>query len=130
MIKTGDTCIRVFANVGQINDCIKLLDQKSESISKISKISRYAGNETRFKILYLIYKEKEMCVCDLSDILNISVSAVSQHLRKLKDRNLLEDRKAGQIIFYNINEDCLKILLPIFIHISKNKIKEEIRKII
>lgn len=124
MNKTEETCIRIFADVNQINSCMKLLNETAESISKLSKVLNLAGNETRLKILYLIYKEKKLCVCDLSDILNMNVSAISQHLRKLKDGNILFDSKKGQTIHYRINEDCLDTLLPFFIQISKSKIKE------
>lgn len=124
MNKTEETCIRIFADVNQINSCMKLLNETAESISKLSKVLNLAGNETRLKILYLIYKEKKLCVCDLSDILNMNVSAISQHLRKLKDGNILFDSKKGQTIHYRINEDYLDTLLPFFIQISKSKIKE------
>ena len=126
MNKTESTCTRVCANVNQINACMKLLNETNESISNLSEVLCLAGNETRLRILYLIYKEKEMCVCDMSDILEMSVSAISQHLRKMKDGNVLLDRKEGQTIFYYINEDYLEIILPIFIQISKNKIEEKV----
>lgn len=120
-IKTEESCIRVFADVEKINACIKLLSERAKSINNISKILSLAGNESRLKILYLLYKEKQMCVCDLSDVLHISISAVSQHLRKLKDSNLLLEKKIGQTIFYSINEDFLEIILPVFIQINHNR---------
>ena len=112
-------CIRVFADINQINGCIKLLKKTDGSITRLAKVLNLAGNEVRLKILYLIYKEGQMCVCDLSDVLNMNVPAISQHLRKLKDGNILLDKKVGQIINYLINEDYLEILLPLFIQISK-----------
>jgi len=119
-------CIRVFADINQINGCIELLNKTDGSITRLSKVLNLAGNGVRLKILYLIYKEEQLCVCDLSDILNMNVSAISQHLRKLKDGNILFDRRVGQTIYYSINEDYLDTLLPIFIQISKSKIKEEV----
>lgn len=59
-----------------------------------------AGNEQRLKILYLLHAHHEMCVCDLAEVLEMNDSAVSQHLRKLKDRNLVQPRRNGQTIFY------------------------------
>jgi DNA-binding transcriptional ArsR family regulator len=61
-----------------------------------------AGNLQRLKILYLLHAHKEMCVCDLAEILDITVSAVSQHLRKLKDKNLVRTRREGQTIYYSL----------------------------
>ena len=117
-------CIRVFADINQINGCIELLNKTDGSITRLSKVLNLAGNGVRLKILYLIYKEEQLCVCDLSDILNMNVSAISQHLRKLKDGNILFDRKVGQIINYFINEDYLEILLPLFTQISKQNMPQ------
>ncbi len=61
-----------------------------------------AGNDQRLKILYLLHAHNEMCVCDLAEILELTTSAVSQHLRKLKDRNLVKSRRKGQTIFYSL----------------------------
>ena len=78
-----------------------------------------AGNEVRLKILYLLEEEKELCPCDLSDILGMSIPAISQHLRKLRDSNVIESRKDGQTIYYSIKADHMKILKPFFKHINQ-----------
>ena len=65
------------------------------------------------KILYLLHKEGEMCPCDLSDILEISVGGISQHLRKLKDGGIIKDKKVGQTVFYSIVEDNAHIIQPV-----------------
>jgi DNA-binding transcriptional ArsR family regulator len=77
-----------------------------------------AGNEVRLKIVYLLEEEKELCPCDLADILGMSIPAVSQHLRKLKDGNIVETRKEGQTIYYSLTQENLKILKPFFKHIN------------
>lgn len=61
-----------------------------------------AGNIQRLKILYLLHAHKEMCVCDLAEVLALSDSAASQHLRKLKDKNIVKTRRKGQTIFYSL----------------------------
>ena len=61
-----------------------------------------AGNLQRLKILYLLHAHKEMCVCDLAEVLELTDSAVSQHLRKLKDKNIVKTRRKGQTIFYSL----------------------------
>jgi DNA-binding transcriptional ArsR family regulator len=61
-----------------------------------------AGNSQRLKILYLLHAHREMCVCDLAEVLELTDSAISQHLRKLKDRNLVKSRRDGQTIFYSL----------------------------
>ena len=49
----------------------------------------------------------------------MNISAISQHLRKLKDRDLIYSRKEAQIIFYAITTDKLSILNPFFWHIRQ-----------
>ena len=107
------SCIRVYADVEQINQCKEDLKKVNSSVSQIAKVLDLAGNEVRLKILYLLEKESKMCPCDLSDILSMTVPAISQHLRKLKDAGLVESNKVGQTIFYSIKETNDLILDPI-----------------
>ncbi len=50
----------------------------------------HAGNEVHQKILFLLSKEKEFCVCDLSDTPSMKIPAISQHLRKMKDSKIIQ----------------------------------------
>ena len=110
----GDTCIRLQADIGQIKCCREKLKANSKAFLQLGQVLALAGNEARLKILFLLEEENELCPCDLSDILRMSIPAVSQHLRKLKDRNIIEARKEGQTIFYSLRSEHLKILRPFF----------------
>jgi DNA-binding transcriptional ArsR family regulator len=114
----NNTCIRLFADQDQLRSCKSKLKTAQRSLSQLSDILALAGNEVRLKIIYLLDEEKELCPCDLSDILGISVPAVSQHLRKLKDGKIVETRKEGQTIYYSLTNENLKILKPFFKHIN------------
>ncbi len=122
-----NTCIRVLADINQINDCKSRIELRADAIAQLSGVLGLSGNEVRLKILYLLYEENELCVCDLSDILNMKISAVSQHLRKLKDGNIVDVRKAGQTYFYFIKENYLLILESFFniINSKSNILKTE-----
>lgn len=120
------SCKRLFADEVQIQACRKTLAETSEDLNKLSKILNLAGNDVRLKILYLIKLEGELCPCDLSDILEMTVPAISQHLRKLKDGNIVGIRKVGQTIFYSINEEYNKYLQPIFSLITTQETKTEL----
>ena len=98
----NDTCIRLQGDIEQIKSCREKLKANSKSFLQLGQVLALAGNEVRLKILFLIEEENELCPCDLSDILRMSIPAVSQHLRKLKDGNIIEARKAGQTIFYSL----------------------------
>jgi DNA-binding transcriptional ArsR family regulator len=113
-MKTEENCIRGCANVNLINRGIDKLEEISDDMSRIAKILNLTGNETRLKILYIVKAETRVCVCDLSDILGISISAISQQLRKLKDSNLLRSEKIGQTIYYHVNSESIEMLDHIF----------------
>ena len=113
-----NTCIRIYADQEQINNCKGKLKTAQKSFASLSNILALAGNEARLKIVYLLEEEKELCPCDLADILGMSIPAVSQHLRKLKDGNVVATKKEGQTIYYSLTQENLKILKPFFKHIK------------
>lgn len=113
-----NNCIRLFADEEQINNCKGKLKTAQKSFASLSNILALAGNEARLKILYLLEEERELCPCDLADILGMSIPAVSQHLRKLKDGNIVETRKEGQTIYYSLTQENLKILKHFFKYIN------------
>lgn len=77
-----------------------LAEQKG--LATLADLLGIAGNIQRLTILYLLHAHKEMCVCDLAEVLAITDSAVSQHLRKLKDKNIVKSRRKGQTIYYSL----------------------------
>ena len=113
-----ESCIRVLADPVQIKDCKERIEEIKTPISEIAKILNLSGNEVRLKILYLLSSEEKMCPCDLSDVLGMSVPAISQHLRKLKDGGLVKDNKVGQTVFYQLVDDSISILKPILTLLS------------
>ena len=114
----NNNCIRLFADYEQIKNCKAKLTTAQKTFGSLANILALSGNEVRLKILYLLEEEKELCPCDLADILSMSIPAVSQHLRKLKDGNIVETRKEGQTIYYSLTQENLKILKPFFKHIN------------
>lgn len=116
------TCIRVLADVNQIKQCREKIRAVDGSIELLGNALSLAGNDVRLKILFLLQEEGQLCPCDLSDILGMNISAISQHLRKLRDGNIIESKKTGQTIFYSVRAEYVDILQPIFKLISNNKI--------
>jgi ArsR family transcriptional regulator, lead/cadmium/zinc/bismuth-responsive transcriptional repressor len=112
-------CIRDAADIDQLRGCKSILKEKDFQITDVAEAMNLAGNAVRLKILYVIRNEEALCVCDLSDILGMSVAAVSQHLRKLRDGRLLKKERFGQTIFYSINKDKMDILGHIFAQIDE-----------
>lgn len=119
-IMSQNTCIRVFANQKQIDNCREIIKANSDSFTQLGKVLELAGNEMRLKILFLLEEEGELCPCDMSDILGLSIPAVSQHLRKMKDGNIIESRRDAQTIYYSLKAEHLKILKPFFKYILRD----------
>ncbi|USD24627.1 ArsR/SmtB family transcription factor [Flagellimonas marinaquae] len=118
-----NSCIRAEADHVQILRCKEDLSGVTTSIEAISKVMALAGNEVRFKILYLLQRETELCPCDFADILVMSVPAISQHLRKMKDANVISARRAGQTILYRISKENQAFLAAILSNVvSERKI--------
>ena len=117
-------CIRIEADAKQIMTCREVVQDMDNSFVDLSNILSLTGNPVRLKILYLLNREEHLCVCDLSDILEMNVSAISQHLRKLKDRHIIDSRKEAQTIFYSIKKDKLALLMPFFKILDDCKVLE------
>ena len=119
-------CIREKANPIQINQCRTLIDNYQQEFLQLSGVLALTGNEVRLKILYLLGQQSELCPCDLSDILNMTIPAISQHLRKLKDGNVIKFRKEGQTIFYSLKNSQLELLQPFFKIIDQKNLMNEL----
>jgi DNA-binding transcriptional ArsR family regulator len=115
-------CIRDVADLAQIKRCRDVLSNIQPSTEKLSDVLKLAGNDARLKILYLLNQEAQLCPCDLSDILDMSIPAVSQHLRKLKDGGLVVTQREGKVIFYSLNQEIIPVLLPCFGQLENNNI--------
>jgi DNA-binding transcriptional ArsR family regulator len=122
----NNSCIRIEADIDQINNCKQTITELETSFDLLSNALSLAGNNVRLKILYLLSKEQELCVCDLSDILEMKISAISQHLRKLKDRNIISPNRKAQTIFYSLTAEYETIFSPFFELIDGNKIMETV----
>ncbi len=123
---SNQSCIRLFADRKKIDSCKERLAIEAVPIHQLSNVLALAGNEVRLKIMFLLHEEPELCPCDLSDILGMSVPAVSQHLRKMKDGNIVITRRDGQVLFYSLKSQHLDLLKVIFNHVNLLSAKEEL----
>ena len=113
-MKLEITCTRAEANHKQLQNCMETLDKMEGSFQKMTKLLSIAGSDVRLRILYLLNLENELCPCDLADILKMSVPAISQHIRKIKDAGIINSRRDGQTLYYSLNKDETEIFISIF----------------
>ena len=69
------------------------------------------SDPTRLKILHALTVTKELCVCDLAALAELSVSAVSHQLRLLRDRDLVHARRDGRMVYYSLADDHVATLM-------------------
>ena len=89
------------------------------SLPFLAELLAAVGNGVRLRIIYLLAMHREMCVCDLAEVLGMTVSAVSQHLRKLKDKHLVQTRREAQTIYYSVRNNAFNQKLKRFIDSSR-----------
>ncbi len=85
-------------------------DPEMEELAMFFKL---VSSPSRLKIIFLLFAIHEACVRDIAGILDITLSAVSQHLSKLKAMNLVKSRRNRQTIYYSLkNNAYLDLLKP------------------
>jgi ArsR family transcriptional regulator, arsenate/arsenite/antimonite-responsive transcriptional repressor len=75
----------------------------------------------RISVIELL-RQRELCVCDLCDILDISQSKLSFHLKNLKEANLVNSRQEGRWIYYSLNLPQFQALEQYLADIHRNSL--------
>lgn len=80
---------------------------KEETLYDLAELFKVFGDSTRIKIICSLF-ESEMCVCDLSCLLNMTQSAISHQLRVLKSARLVKFRREGKVVYYSLDDEHIK----------------------
>ncbi|HCT64639.1 MAG TPA: transcriptional regulator [Lachnospiraceae bacterium] len=83
---------------------------KEEFIYDVADFFKVFGDSTRIKLLHLLL-EREMCVGDIADKLDMSQSAVSHQLRVLRNNDLVKYRKEGKTVYYSLDDSHVENVL-------------------
>lgn len=75
-----------------------------DTLIGVAELFKVFGDSTRTRILSALSAE-EMCVCDISALLNMSMSAVSHQLRILRQTKIVKSRRSGKEIFYSLEDE-------------------------
>lgn len=89
---------------------VESLKEKVLEVSGLSEIFKVLGDETRTKILYLLVHQK-LCVCDIAAVLEMSLPAVSHHLRLLKALRLVKYERDGKMVHYSLDDEHILNLI-------------------
>ena len=97
-------------------------DLQKVDISSVAKMLKAIADENRAKITYALCQEEELCVCDIANIIGITVANASHHLRTLHKQGLVKFRKEGKLAFYSLDDEHVKqIMLIALAHKSEVK---------
>lgn len=76
-------------------------------MKNIARTFKALSDETRLRIILLLQAEGELCVCDLMAVLGLPQSTVSRHLAYLKRSCLVDTRRQGVWMYYQLSrESC------------------------
>ncbi|MBO4879339.1 MAG: helix-turn-helix transcriptional regulator [Clostridia bacterium] len=108
----GDTvphCESIHAHDDIVKKVMEELPDE-ELLYDLAELFKVFGDSTRIKILYLLF-ESEMCVCDIAELLNMTISAISHQLRVLKQSQLVRFRREGKTVFYSLADEHVRSIL-------------------
>lgn len=94
---------------------------KSFNLTLGSQIFKACADESRLRILHLIFANGEMCISDLEKILEFTQAKTSRHLTYLKNSGILTFRRYNHWVFYQIKDEVYEILKQIFQFLRKDQ---------
>ncbi len=106
-----DTCGCRVVHIDRVNRALDEIIRDNE-LDRLAQTYKILGDPTRLKIVMAL-GGGEMCVCDLAAFLDITESAVSHQLRRLRDMSLIKNRREGQMLFYFLDDDHVADLLNV-----------------
>jgi DNA-binding transcriptional ArsR family regulator len=77
-----------------------------------AELFKVLSDPTRLRIVQALLIE-ELCVCDISALINISISAISHQLRLLRSMKIVKNRKQGKMVYYSLTDEHIRKLINI-----------------
>ena len=84
----------------------------TEELFALADLYKIFGDSTRIRILYALF-DTELCVCDIAELLDMTVSAISHQLRVLKQARLVKYRRSGKTVYYSLADDHIHGILDL-----------------
>ncbi len=94
---------------------VKLVSGQIPEIGKtkfMAELFKAFSDPTRLQILQALSID-ELCVCDISAIVEVSVSAISHQLRLLRNLHIVNNRKEGKMVYYSLNDSHIEQLIAV-----------------
>lgn len=82
-------------------------------ISSVAQMLKAIADENRAKITYALCQDDELCVCDIANIIGVTVANASHHLRTLHKQGIVKFRKEGKLAFYSLDDEHIRQIMMI-----------------
>lgn len=87
--------------------------------AEMADFYKIMGDNTRISILHAL-SFSEMCVCDISMLLQMNQSTISHQLKTLRQTRLVKYRREGKVVYYSLNDDHIKQIIELVrIHLKE-----------
>ena len=114
----SDVCDSDILHEGAVARAQTVLSEQSR-LEDLSDFFKVLGDPTRLKIL-LALRSGELCVCDLSATVGLSVSAISHQLAGLRRARLVAGRRDGKVVYYRLDDEHVEAVLDLArIHVDE-----------
>lgn len=100
--------------VNRIQDNLQTVD-----ISSVAQILKAIADKNRVKITYALCQDDELCVCDIANIIGVTVANASHHLRTLHKQGIVKFRKEGKLAFYSLDDEHIRQIMMIALAFKK-----------
>ena len=85
-----------------------------------TQILKSFSDESRIRIMHLLYKNKEMCISDIEMVLDFTQTKTSRHLIYLKNAGLVSFRRVDQWTYYSIKEEVADFVEYLYSYLDKD----------
>jgi len=109
ILRDGEVCEVRCVNPSKVKALIKSTPS-GDDLVQLSDVFQLMSDANRLKILHCLF-ENEVCVCDLSAVLGLSISAVSHQLRLLRAMRLVTSRRDGKNVYYTLDDEHISKLM-------------------
>src|SRR2546430_11351750 len=125
IVREGESCEVTCINPGKVRSLARSLPRTS-AVERISGIFQIMSDPSRLKILHCV-SQGDVCVCDLSAVLGMNVSAVSHQLRLLRALNLVKSRRDGRVVYYSLSDEHVGGMMRIGLEHEREKWSNKMR---
>ncbi len=98
---------------------------KSFNLTYGTQIFKSFSDDSRTRIIHLLYKKEKLCISDLGAILDFTQTKTSRHVTYLKNAELVNAGKYDQWVFYSIREEVCNVISQIFSFLDRDPILQK-----